>query len=132
MSTTLGVLLSKTKLEDTPNIPPHQQQHQCRSARRRSGPHLVQNSQSAWASEIKTRIWNLCTKIWSRIWWRSKRPHILLYQRTTRLTRTMKKIHLLVLAIGRFSSSPINKDRLHREENCQKYDKAAFMCQAGE
>jgi hypothetical protein len=80
---------------------PHQK-HQCRSVRKHSGPYLVQNSQSTWALEIKTRLWNPCTKIWSRIWWRSKGPRILLCQWKTRLTRTMKQNLMLVLAIEIF------------------------------
>jgi hypothetical protein len=67
-----------------------------------SGLYLVQNSQSAWALEIKTRLWNTCTKIRRRVWRRSKRPRILLYQWKTRLTRTKKQSLVLVLAIEHF------------------------------
>jgi len=103
---------------------PHQKQHQCRSVHRRSGPYLVQNLQNAWALENKTRLWNPCTKIWSRIWWRSKRPRILLYEWKTRLTRTMPHANTSNRTLR---PAPIHKDRLHRQENCQKYDKAAFV-----
>jgi len=76
--------------------------HQCCSVRRHSGPYLVQNLQSVWALEKKTGLWNPCTKIWSRIWWRRKRPRILLFQWKTSLTRTMNQSLMLVLAIEIF------------------------------